>query len=67
MYELCIEGMRVERFDGMRGQVLGTYELFLIVLWENHQLGEYHIVDDLPPYYLYPLECERGGTHAGKE
>jgi hypothetical protein len=50
------EGMRVERFDGMKGQVLGIHELFLIVLWENHELGEYHIVDDLPPYYLYPIE-----------
>ncbi|AMA74264.1 MULTISPECIES: hypothetical protein [Aneurinibacillus] len=50
------EGMRVERFDGMQGQVLAVYELFLIVLWEDQQIGEYHLVDDLPPYYLYPID-----------
>jgi hypothetical protein len=58
MHQLFREGMRVERFDGMRGQILGMHELFLIVLWENYQLGEYHLCDDIPPYYFYPIDNE---------
>ncbi|GEN36737.1 hypothetical protein [Aneurinibacillus danicus] len=57
MYELFREGMRVERFDGMKGQILSMHELFFIVLWENHQVEE-HFLNDLPPYYLYPIDCK---------
>jgi hypothetical protein len=50
------EGMDVERFDGMRGKVIGIYELLLIVLWEDNKMGEYHLANELPPYYLYPID-----------
>jgi hypothetical protein len=50
------EGMDVERFDGMRGKVIGIYKLLLIVLWEDSKMGEYHLANELPPYYLYPID-----------
>jgi hypothetical protein len=45
-------GTQVERMDGVRGVVLGVYELQLIVHWVDNQLGQYHLVTELPPNYI---------------